>query len=70
MIRYGFGSNMDQQAFDLLMDKLKTQDQRFDEVDDKLDDLLKWKWKLAGATVVISGIGGILVQILIAKLGG
>ncbi len=59
---------MDSQAFQLLMSKLKAQDERFDEIERKLDELLSWKLKLTGATLLISAIGGVLVQIFINKI--
>ena len=60
---------MNDQAFELLMNKLKDQDKRLDGMDQKLDELISWKIKLAGATLVISAIGGIFIQILINKIG-
>lgn len=53
---------MDEQAFELLMDKLRDHDQ-------KLDEILAWRYKLAGATIIVSTIGGVLVQVLLQKLG-
>ena len=60
---------MNDQAFELLMNKLKDQDKRLDGMDQKLDELISWKIKLAGATLVISAIGGIFIQIFINKIG-
>lgn len=61
---------MDDQAFKLLMNKIEEQDMKFKEMDEKLDELLAWKWKLAGATLVMSTIGGLVVQLFLHKLGG
>lgn len=47
---------MDNQAFTLLMNKLE-------DHDEKLNELLAWRYKLAGATLVVSAIVGIVVQI-------
>lgn len=60
---------MDDQAFRLLMEKFREQDERFNDIEAKLEELLNWKWKLAGATLVISGICGLVVQIVLAKMG-
>lgn len=59
---------MDQQAFALLMNKIQQQDNKFDSIEEKLDDLLAWKWKLSGITLVVSSVIGIAVQFLINKL--
>lgn len=61
---------MDNQAFQLLMEKLKTQDERFDSVEKKLDDILAWKLKLTGATLIISAIVGVVMQIVIRGISG
>ena len=58
---FGFGSNMDNQAFIMLMAKLE-------DHDTKLDELLTWRYKLAGATLVVSAIVGIVTQIVINKV--
>lgn len=59
---------MDQQAFALLMNKIQEQDDKFDSIEEKLDDLLAWKWKLSGITLVVSAVIGIVVQIVINRL--
>jgi len=59
---------MENQAFQLLMARLREIENRLDDQDIKLDQLLSWRWKLAGATLVLSTIGGIAVQMMIAKL--
>jgi hypothetical protein len=60
---------MDNQAFQLLLERLKEQDSKLGDIEVKLEELLAWKWKLAGATLVISGICGLVVQIVLAKIG-
>ena len=52
---------MDNQAFELLMNKLEDHDK-------KLDELLSWKWKLSGVVLVVSTIAGVVVQFAIEKL--
>jgi hypothetical protein len=59
---------MDNQAFTLLMNKFQEQDDKFNSIDEKLDDLLMWKYKLTGIIVTVSAIVGIVVQIVINKL--
>lgn len=53
---------MDDQLFQMIMD-------RFGKLDNKVDDLLKFKWQIMGGTAVVSTIVGIGIQILIAKYG-
>lgn len=61
---------MDDQAFALLMDKLKSQDERFEAIETKLDELLSWKLKLSGAVAVITIITTAIMQYFYAKIGG
>lgn len=57
---------MDDQAFELLMDKLKTHDDKFMSLEEKVDLILQWKWKLVGGTLVVSA--GVTALIQIASL--
>jgi len=50
---------MDDKTFQLLVSKL-------DDHDRKLDEILAWRWKLSGVTVVVATFCGIAVQIVIA----
>ena len=52
---------MDQQAFALLMAKLE-------DHDEKLDEILAWRYKLAGVSLVVSALTGIVVQYVLNKL--
>ena len=53
---------MDEQLFEMIMDKFKT-------LETKVDDVIKFKWQIMGGTAVVSIIVGIIFQILIAKYG-
>ena len=48
---------MDQQAFQLLMAKLEDHDK-------KLEQLLAWRYKLAGATLAVTALGTVIMQII------
>jgi len=52
---------MDNQAFQLLMSKLE-------DHDEKLDELLAWRYKLAGATLVVSAVVGMVTQFILNKV--
>ena len=64
---------MDSKILDLVVDMIKTNkvdvEKRLEEIDHKLDELLSFKWRLAGMTAVLSLFGGILIQVIIAKMG-
>ena len=38
-------------------------DKRLDRIEDKVDELLKFKWQIIGGSAVIAGIVSVLVQI-------
>ncbi len=65
---------MDAQILELVVDMIKTNkvdvEKRLEEIDGKLDELLSFKWRLAGMTAVLSLFGGVLIQVIIAKMGG
>lgn len=65
---------MDAQILELVVDMIKTNkvdvEKRLEEIDSKLDELLSFKWRLAGMTAVLSLFGGVLIQVIIAKMGG
>ena len=52
---------MDEQVFQMIMTKLESHDE-------KLDAILEWRYKLAGATLVMASIAGILTNIIINKV--
>lgn len=53
---------MDDQVFQLIMDKMN-------KLESKVDDVLKFKFQIMGVTAVASLVIGVIVQILIAKYG-
>ncbi len=53
---------MDDQLFQMIMEKFKS-------LETKVDDVIKFKWQIMGGTAVVSAIVGIMIQILIAKFG-
>jgi len=55
---------MDSQAFQLLMSKLSEQDKRFDEIDQKIDVLLRFKWQIIGGSVILSTVITVVIQII------
>lgn len=52
---------MDDKIFQILM-------ARFDKLENKVDDLVKWRWQVYSMTVVISALLGIGVQIILSYL--
>lgn len=64
---------MEKQAFTLLMKMLEDQksdnDSQFSEINDKLEKVLEFKYKLIGGSIVISIIGSSILNYLI-KTGG
>ncbi len=52
---------MDDQVFQLIVS-------RFDKLESKVDELVTFKWKVYGMTVVISAVLGVAVQLVIAYL--
>ena len=70
---------MDEQAFQLLMNKLDDHDDRFDRLEslaterfDHLkegqEEILRWRYKISGMVVVITTIVGFIGQLFIAKV--
>lgn len=55
---------MDTQAFELLMEKLRDNDKRLEQMDEKLDELLAFKWKIIGGSVVLSTIFSFIVSLV------
>jgi hypothetical protein len=58
---------MDQQAFTLLMNKLEEHDKKFFLIQEDLNAVLAWKFKLSGATLILSGAITIIMQIYFNK---
>lgn len=52
------------QAFELLLEKFRDTDKRLDTIDEKMDELLSFKWKIIGGSVVISTLFTFLVSVL------
>ena len=48
------GGVVSDQAFELLLEKFRDTDKRLDTIDEKMDELLSFKWKIIGGSVVIS----------------
>ena len=47
----------------------KKVDSGFENLEEKMDALLKFKWQIMGGSVVASTFFGLLIQIAIAKYG-
>lgn len=45
---------MNEQAFELLLEKHRESDRRQERIEQKVDELLAFKWQMLGGTVVIS----------------
>jgi tetrahydromethanopterin S-methyltransferase subunit G len=43
-------------------------DKRLDKMETKLDDLVSFKFKLIGASIVVAALSSFLIQILLNKL--
>lgn len=52
---------MDDQAFQMLMARLNG-------MDEKIDDLLAWKWKVAGITMVLTVFGSMGFELILHYL--
>ena len=59
---------MDQVVVELLKDKIDKVDTKVDLMNEKIDVLLEWKWKLYGASAVLGIIGAGAFQIAKAIL--
>jgi hypothetical protein len=64
---------VENQIMQLVVDMIKGNKQdaekRFDSIEEKIDRLLEFKWRIVGITAAVSLFGGIIVQIIIAKIG-
>lgn len=58
------GGVVSDQAFELLLEKFRDADKRLDTIDEKMDELLSFKWKIIGGSVVISTLFTFLVSVL------
>lgn len=45
---------MDDQAFKLLIEKLRDVDEKINCVEDKVDEILRFKWQVIGGSVFLS----------------
>lgn len=48
--------------------KFESLDQKFDQIDLKLETLLKFKWQIVGGSVVMSTLFSMVISFLIAYL--
>jgi hypothetical protein len=44
-------------------------DEHFDTLDEKMDKMLEIKWQITGASAVFSFVIGLIIQVIMAKLG-
>jgi hypothetical protein len=59
---------MDNKIIDLVMSHIEDIKQDVKSLDNKLDQIIEWKLKLVGATIVVSGIISVIFQITLALL--
>lgn len=45
---------MNEQAFELLLEKHRESDRRQERMEQKIDELLAFKWQMLGGTVIVS----------------
>lgn len=53
---------MDDHTFELMMKKFDDIDEKFKNVDSKLDTLLEFKWKIVGSTILASLILTVVIN--------
>lgn len=56
---------MDQQAFELLMDRFQHLENKINELDHKVSELLTFKWKLIGMSSAVGFIGAFIMHLLL-----
>ncbi len=59
---------MDQTVVTIILDTQKELRQDIKEIDSKIQQILEWKWKLVGSTLVVSGALTIMFQIVVALI--
>jgi hypothetical protein len=55
---------MDQQAFQLLLLKIESLQGQHDRIEKKVDELLEFKWKIYGGSLVIGFAGSFAMNII------
>lgn len=55
---------MNEQAFELLLEKHREADRRSERIEEKLDELLSFKWKIVGGSAVLSMLASFLVSLV------
>jgi hypothetical protein len=55
---------MNEQAFELLLEKHREADRRAERIEEKLDELLSFKWKIVGGSAVLSMLASFLVSLV------
>lgn len=55
---------MNEQAFELLLEKHRDADRRAERMEEKLDELLSFKWKIVGGSAVLSIIASFLTSLV------
>lgn len=49
---------------------LKLITERMDRMEDKIDVLLEFRWKIVGGTIVVSAVAGVIIQVGLFFLKG
>ena len=60
---------MQEKLFDWLKQEIDQVNTKVDKLDEKMDELIKFKWQVVSGTIVVSCILGVAFQILIAIIG-
>jgi len=60
---------MDSTIVQLLRDSIDKVDAKVDKIDDKLNEMLAFKWQIIGGSVIMSAIIGVAIQIFLAIYG-
>lgn len=58
---------MDEKVIDMILDAQKELREDLHNLDEKIDEILEWKWKVIGGAMAISGLVTILFQTLFHK---
>lgn len=56
---------MDNQTFELLIDRMKIIEHRICDIDKKVSDLLSFKWKLMGMATAVGFFGAFVMNIIL-----
>ncbi len=55
---------MNEQAFELLLEKHRESDRRAERMEEKLDELLSFKWKIVGGSAVLSIVASFITSLV------